>query len=87
MMVAWKSLDVRYGKLKEIARLVAHSKPRSDEERRLLDLAEAMNLTYDEWKDFNKSIAMEQMPSPEYLPNTRPHIHYRQLRALEPNAG
>jgi hypothetical protein len=87
MMVVWKSLDVRRGKLKEIARLIAHSKPRSDEERRLLDLAEAMNLTYDEWKDFNESIVMAQMPSPEYLPNTRPHIYYRQLRALESNAG
>jgi hypothetical protein len=86
MMVVWKSLDVRHRKLVEIARLIAHSKPHSDEERRLLDLAESMNLTYDEWKKFNEHISMEQSPCSEYLPDTRPHIHYRQLRALESDA-
>ncbi len=84
LMVEWKSLDVRRSKLREIALLVAHSKPCSDEESRLLDLAEAMNLTFGEWKDLSLSISGI---TNEYLPDTRPHIYYRQLRVLESNAG
>lgn len=80
----------RHGRLDEISRLIAHTKPHSDEERRLLDLAESMNLNYEEWRYLISCINAYQayhMPSVEYLPDTRPHIHYRQLRALESEAA
>lgn len=78
----WKVILERRNRAEDIAQLVSHTEPHSDEERKLLNLADAMNMTHDEWNMFNYFIVKEQSP-PEYLPKTRPHIFCRQIKAIE----